>query len=61
MLLLAEPKFSNERTKKDDFLGVQTLKLSTWLITKFGVALGICNRISLGWGTRELKKEKNDE
>jgi hypothetical protein len=43
--------------KKDDFLGVQTFKLSTWLITKFGVAPGICNRISLGWGTRELEKK----
>jgi hypothetical protein len=38
-----------------------TDKLSTWLITKFGVALGICNQLSLGWGTRELKKRNEKE
>jgi len=26
------------------------------LNNKFGVAIGICNQLSLGWGTREQRK-----
>jgi hypothetical protein len=28
---------------------------------KFGVAFGICNPISLGWGTREQERKKKNE
>jgi hypothetical protein len=56
MLLFAEPKnFQNmQEKKKKKMIFVEfrnlTNKLSTWLIAKFGVALDICNRISLGVG-----------
>jgi len=31
------------------------------LNNKFGVAIGICNQLSLGWGYQRTKKKENKE
>jgi hypothetical protein len=59
--LFAEPKNFTKWNKKRWF----SWSSDTWLIFehiahyKFEVASGISNWISLGWGTRELKKNRN--